>query len=136
MRAVIDGSVAVKWVLDEKGSDVALALQAEQLTAPSLWLIEAANALWATAARGQISAKETEERLALLRRAPVETTPAEDDLASALALANRLQHPVYDCIYLAAALRFDMEVITADGRFFRACGRDAKLAERVRLLGH
>lgn len=135
MRAVIDASVAVKWVLDERGSDAALALQAEQLTAPSLWLIESANALWATAARGQISAKETEERLAVLRRAPVETTPAEDDLASGLTLANRLRHPVYDCVYLAAALRLDAEMITAHSRFVKACSRDAKLAKRVRLLG-
>jgi predicted nucleic acid-binding protein len=131
---VVDASVAVKWVLDEEGADAARALHTEHLTSPSLWLIEAANALWATAARGQISAKETEERLAGLRHAPVETTPAEVDLPSALQIANRLRHPIYDCLYLAAALRLNTHVVTADRRFVWACANNATLKRRVKLL--
>jgi predicted nucleic acid-binding protein len=131
---VVDASVAVKWVLDEKGSDAAFALRTETITAPALWLIEAANALWATAARGQISPVEAEERLVRLRSAPVEMTPVEDDLAAALRIANRLHHPIYDCLYLAVAVRLDTHVVTADRRFVQACAKDKGLRQRVKLL--
>ena len=131
---VIDASVAVKWVLDEKGSAAAFALRTENLTAPALWLVEAASALWSTAARRQISHSEAEVRLAALRAAPMETTPVENDLANALQLANKICHPIYDCFYLAAALRIDSYVVTADRRFVQACGKDRDLSRRVKLL--
>jgi predicted nucleic acid-binding protein len=131
---VIDASVAVKWVLAEKGASAAFSLQSERLTAPALWLLEAASALWSTAARGQISRKEAEERLSLLREAPVETTAIEDHLGAALRIANQLHHPIYDCVYLAAALRVDSYVVTADRRFIRACASDGILKARVKFL--
>jgi hypothetical protein len=43
---VVDASVALKWVLTEPDSDVAIALRNEELIAPDLWLAEAANGLW------------------------------------------------------------------------------------------
>jgi predicted nucleic acid-binding protein len=46
LTVVIDASVAIKWVLEEPGSEQAISLQDEELIAPALWLIEAANALW------------------------------------------------------------------------------------------
>ncbi|HXM70340.1 MAG TPA: hypothetical protein VN970_04350 [Thermoanaerobaculia bacterium] len=42
---VVDASVALKWVIDEEGSEAASALAAESLSAPSLILAECANAL-------------------------------------------------------------------------------------------
>jgi predicted nucleic acid-binding protein len=131
---VIDASVAVKWVLQEEGWEAAFALRSQPLTAPELWLIEAASALWATAARRQISAAETEERLTLLRQSPVQTTSIGEDLAAALRLANELRHPIYDCLYLAAALRLDTHVITADRRFVLACKNNQTVKSHVKLL--
>ena len=87
MSLVIDASVALKWVLDEPGGAEAEALLDEALIAPGLWLIEAANALWKRAGRGEISPDEAAERLQALLNAPVATPRAEDDLASALSLA-------------------------------------------------
>ena len=134
MSLVIDASVALKWVLDEPGGAEAEALLDEALIAPGLWLIEAANALWKRAGRGEISPDEAAERLQALLNAPVATPLAEDDLASALSLSSQLTHPVYDCLYLALAIREDTQVVTADTRFFAVAERHAVSRGRVRLL--
>ncbi|MDP1737519.1 MAG: type II toxin-antitoxin system VapC family toxin [Caulobacter sp.] len=134
MTLVIDASVAVKWVLDEDGTEAAFALQAEPLTAPALWLLEAGNALWKRVSRGELSPEGADIRLAALGRTPVETTPIERDLPAALSLATVLRHPIYDCLYLAAAIREDAVVVTDDARFVRAVG-GMEHAARVRRLG-
>lgn len=64
MTIVIDGSIALKWVLDEPGSDAAEELQKKDFAAPSLWLPDHANALWHRLARGELRAAEAAERLA------------------------------------------------------------------------
>jgi len=74
MSLVIDASVALKWVLDETGGEAASALLDEELIAPPLWLVEAANALWRRAQRGEISADGARERLAELFNAIRENT--------------------------------------------------------------
>jgi predicted nucleic acid-binding protein len=131
---VVDASVALKWVLDEPSKESADALLDEELIAPALWLIEAANALWKRAQRGDISAEEAKERLAELYNAPVTTIAIEQDLAGAAELANVLGHPVYDCLYLAAALREDTYVVTADRRFYFVVDKSLDFRGRVRLL--
>lgn len=135
MSIVIDASVALKWVLAEAGQDSADALLDRELIAPSLWLIEAANALWRRTARGELTTTEAAERLAELMQAPVTTTPVEADIAAALGLAAQLGHPVYDCLYLALAIREDTVVVTADARFHAAVSGDPALAGRVCRLG-
>ena len=135
MSVVIDASVALKWVLDEPGQAAADALLDEELAAPSLWLVEAANALWRRSLRGEISAHEAEERLAELFNAPVTAVPIEEDLPAALGFAQALGHPVYDCLYLALALRENTHVITADARFHAAVQAHPDVAHAVRLLG-
>lgn len=134
MTIVVDASVALKWVLDEPGRVEADALLDEDLAAPSLWLVEAANALWRLARRGDLTDEEARERLAELYNAPVATIPLETDLLAAADLANALRHPVYDCLYLAAAIREDTYVVTADRRFHAAVGQSPLLAQRVRML--
>ena len=42
----------------------------------------------------------------------------------ALRLAQLLDHPVYDCVYLALALLREVPVVTADRRFVAAAARD------------
>jgi predicted nucleic acid-binding protein len=135
MSVVVDASVALKWVVDEDGNAAADALLDSDLIAPSLWRLEAANALWRLARRGEITLAEAAEKLAVLEDAPVVTVPLETDLARALALAHQLGHPVYDCLYLALAIREDTAVVTADRRFLAALVGVPALRARVRLLG-
>ena len=135
MSVVIDASVALKWVLDEPGKEAADALLEEELIAPSLWLLEAANALWRRSQRGEISGEEAKERLTELFNAPVTTATIEDDLLAAAELANVLGHPVYDCLYLAMAIRENTHVVTADIRFHAVVDKSPTLKGAVRLLG-
>jgi predicted nucleic acid-binding protein len=131
---IVDASVAVKWVLDEEGADAALSLQSQSLAAPTIWLVEAASALWRRSRLGEIDAAEAGHRLARLQTAPVIAIPIEPDLPDALNLALQLRHPIYDCIYLAAAIREDTYVVTADTRFLSAVSRKRSLKKHVRLL--
>jgi predicted nucleic acid-binding protein len=135
VRVVVDASVAVKWVLTESGSNAAVALRAEEMIAPSFWLVEAANALWRSARAGEITAGEADAFLQGLLNAPVASIPVEPHITAALRLAIELGHPIYDCLYLAVALHHDTHVVTADRRFAAAVAtaRPA-LADRVRLL--
>jgi predicted nucleic acid-binding protein len=135
MSIVVDASVALKWVLDEPGHEAADALLDEELVVPALWLVEAANALWRRARRGELTGDEAKERLAELANAPVATSAIEDDVFAAAELANALGHPVYDCLYLAAAIREGAYVVTADSRFHAIVSQSPAYADKVRMLG-
>ena len=135
MTLVVDASVALKWVIPEQGSEAAAELHAFELTAPSIWLAEAANVLWRHVLRGELEPSRAERLFAELTMAPVTTTPLEEDLPAALRLTNELRHPIYDCLYLAAALRIATHVVTADRRFVHACSKNEKLSRHVKLLG-
>ena len=134
MSLVVDASVALKWVLAEPGQAAADALLDEDLIAPSLWLMEAANALWRRAKRGELQAEEAAEHLSELFNAPVTSIAIEEDLQAAARLAERLGHPVYECLYLALAVREQTQVVTADRRFWAVVQTVPDLADRVRLL--
>lgn len=130
---VVDASVALKWVIDEPGSVAAAKLQGQTLLAPDLWLIECGNALWTRVRRGLLRAADAVALFARLESAPVRTMPSQLYVAEALQLAADLNHPVYDCLYLATALREDAIVVTADQRFYEAT-RGSLLGERVKAL--
>lgn len=134
MTLVVDASVALKWVIPEDRDEAAKALLSETMVAPELWLLEIANAIWKRSRRGEFPPSTAAELLQIMMVAPVRRTPIELDLAAALQLAGDLQHPVYDCLYLAAALREDTVVVTDDARFVRAVEGTA-YAGRVRRLG-
>ena len=56
MTVVIDASVALKWVIEEDGSEAARGLLlSEVLAAPDLMIVECANVLWAKERRGSIN---------------------------------------------------------------------------------
>lgn len=120
MTIVVDASIALKWVMEEPGSDAAEELLEKDLAAPSPWLLEAANALWRRTVRGELTAAEAEERLTELTNASVASVPLDQDLPEAMRLAVQLNHPVYDCLYLALARRLRTYVVTADIRFGQA----------------
>jgi len=132
---IVDASVALKWVIDEEGSEAASALAGESLSSPSLMLAECANALWAKALRREITDAEVLERLALLRAAPVLLVPLEELLEDATRLALALGHPVYDCLYLALAVRERTRLVTADRQFARVVREDRTLSGHLQVLG-
>lgn len=121
--AIVDASVAVKWVIEEEDSALAQRLSQIPLEAPDLLLVECANILWKKVRLGDLAAAEAEERLDLLLRAPVRLAASRDLLKPALALSLELHHPVYDCLYLALAQRRGVPLVTADERLISALRR-------------
>lgn len=137
---VIDASVGVKWVVPEEDADIARRLiGADDLLVPALFYFEVGNAIWKKARRGELLLDLLLPEMAILRDL---TEPFDDAefAARALALAVELDHPIYDCLYLAAAEAFDVPLITADRRFIKAIGgtryrslvRDLSTLERDR----
>lgn len=133
---VVDASVAVKWFLEEEFSGEAESLLASSriLIAPDLLRVEVANALWSLARRKRIKWEQAREALLELFTMDIECVPSEQLLAAALELARSLEHPVYDCLYLACTDICDGVLITADARLQRAVS-NSTLKEKVRLLG-
>jgi predicted nucleic acid-binding protein len=134
MSIVIDASVALKWVLDEAGTEAALALLADELIAPELWITEAANALWRHVRLGEASDAEALARIDELANAPVASVSTAQYIRRALQMALEIRHPVYDCLYLALAENQNTYVVTDDRRLFIAAAT-AGFPDRVRLLG-
>lgn len=131
---IVDASVAIKWVVPETGTEAALALRSERIAAPAIWIVECANALWRHVRLKELSETEAAARLARLRSAEVESLALDDLLSEAFLFANELDHPVYDCLYLSAAIQLDAKVVTADRRFRSAVARRRGLARYVDLL--
>ena len=132
--AVVDASVAVKWVVQESGSDRARSLAQARLEAPDLLPVECANILWKKVRVGDLAQREATDRLDLLLRAPVVLVGSRELLDSALRLSFDLGHPVYDCLYLALALQRRFPLVAADERLAKAARKRRKFAAAVMLL--
>jgi predicted nucleic acid-binding protein len=125
----------VKWVVSESGSvEAAALLDQGRLAAPALWLSEASNALWAKVMRRQLTPDEARRQAADLAEAPVVSIALPGLLPVAMKLALELEHPIYDCFYLSAAMQKDTHVVTADRRLFEKAANQPALADRVKLL--
>jgi predicted nucleic acid-binding protein len=121
MTWVVDASVAVKWVIPEVLSDEADRLRAgdDEMLAPDVLLVEVANALWKKTASREISPVEADRAFALVNESGIDLRPTAPLLPRAMQVARRLNHPVYDCVYLALAEREHATFITADHRLLR-----------------
>ena len=131
---VVDASVAVKWLVQEPFSEQAAGLlnDAVTLIAPELLFAEAANALWAMCRRGDISKTEFTEAINVLKAAPVAVPASMHRLVAAAGrLATDIDHPVYDCVYLALAMQEQYPVVTADRRFYETVSRHPYLSDKI-----
>lgn len=122
MRLVVDASVAVKWLVDEDGSETADGIleHAAELHAPRLLASEVANALWRKARLREIERGDAGVLAASVAQMPIAWTEDERVCGEAARLAVGLDRPVYDCMYLALAHRLEARLVTADERFANA----------------
>lgn len=134
MRFVIDASIAIKWVVQEQGTEEALKLRRHHLLAPDLLIAECANILWKKSARGELTAKEAEAAASLLARTDIDITAMRPLLSAATRLAISLDHPAYDCFYLALAQANDVQFVTADARFLSKVRQTSETAAILSLV--
>lgn len=133
---VVDTSVAIKWIVDEEDSDKAELLQGADMVAPALFRIEAGNVLRSLAAKQILANDRAIDLFLFLQTAPVTIIDADELLERrALDIALALEHPIYDCVYLALAERMDRRLITADRRFVKTLSKTPH-AQRVIDLSH
>ncbi len=135
MTLVVDASVAVKWFVPEPDSGAADSIidGGEALIAPDFVLIEAANTFWKICQRGEMSTEQAAAALASLVNGVFSLHPSSGLVAAALRLAQDLDHPVYDCLYVALAEREGAPLVTVDKRLYD-CVQASGLAFRALRL--
>lgn len=125
MPLVVDASVAVKFLVRETGNEQARRLLAiaDPLIAPDWILAEAASTFWKKVKKSELLVVHAERHLADLPSFFEALHPSSELVEEAFRWSIRLRHPVYDCIYLALAMREDCRLVTADVDFSSAIAR-------------
>lgn len=125
MKWVVDASVALKWIIPEPDSPLANSVrQSRDFVAPDLLVAECVNAIWRRSRMEGYSPQQREEALLLVRHLNIELRSTRELAVRAGLLAEALDHPAYDCFYLALAERVDGYFMTADTKLI------AKVADR------
>jgi predicted nucleic acid-binding protein len=128
---IVDASVAIKWLVPEENSDLANELLQEELIAPDLVAAEISNAIWKKWGRGELVG--VPPGLTDVLRAFDSLEPIAPLAQRSAEIASELDHPAYDCFYLALAEMRGEVLVTADERFLnKISGTD--FAARVRAL--
>jgi predicted nucleic acid-binding protein len=117
MRLVVDASVALKWFVQEAGSDHAERIAAEhELIAPELILAEVHNAPWRIERLRRLGAEDVAEATASFPRYLDRLFALTPLALLAARIARGIDHPVYDCFYIALAEIDGSSMVTADHR--------------------
>ncbi len=143
MRAVLDASVTLKWLLrgvqDEAGAmdaaELAWAVEQGHIPAiqPQHWLPEVSAGLV------RLSPNTAEDDCAILQTLAL---PIADDytvIVRAIQLATDLKHHLFDTLYHAVALEMNAVLITADRRYLNNAhhlGQVADLSNWRKVLNH
>lgn len=84
--------------------------------------------------RNELSKDEALLGTRLLEGTELELLPAGSLLEAATRIAIELDHPAYDCLYLALAVTKDCRFVTADERFLRRLGQHPQSAWHDRAI--
>jgi predicted nucleic acid-binding protein len=119
---VFDASVGLKWFFPENYSAEARRWRTVpgDSHAPAFFEVEIANVLWKKVRRSEITRKDADDVLAQLPALPLLRHADGPLLVPAFDLADRTQRTVYDCLYLALAVRLGGTLVTADDRFINS----------------
>ena len=105
MILVVDASVAIKWFVRESLHDEALRLlnHPDTIQAPDLLVAEVTNIAWRKFRIGEIGERQALEIARTIRQGVPLLHSSALFNERALELAFALDHPIYDCLYLACA---------------------------------
>ena len=118
MNLTVDASIVVKWFVTEPLCEEARLLLTPRvrLHAPEFLLAEFANTIWKKGRRGEIpDPRPYFDEFAGLHETIV-LRPGSALIGRAAEIAVEIDHPVYDCLYLACAEATESAVVTADRR--------------------
>ena len=118
MTLVVDANVAVKWFIQQQGSDDARRVQLYRgnLIAPAMLVSETTNALWRHVARGDVPTDHARSAVVGLPRWFNELVDDQSLALAALDLAAELNYAPYDFFYLALSIERRAPLVTADRR--------------------
>lgn len=132
-KVVLDGSMALSWVLADEKTDQSEAVrkiieEGAEVRVPSLWPLEVANALLVAERRKRISQTDTTSALAALAKLPVEIDSETGQRAGRdiIALARQHSLSVYDASYLELVTRQSAVLASLDEALRKA-------AEKLRV---
>ena len=130
MECVVDASVAVAWFVEQPNSAAAdNALNQFDFYAPSLILPEIGNAMWKYKRHGVISESQFRDCLVGLAGAYFFVEEMDDTVMHlATGISADLDHPIYDCVYLAVARKLKTPFLTADKKLInKLSGNDFEI---------
>ena len=121
MGWIPDASVASKWHLKEDYSAAAKALLRDDpvTLAPDSLMSEFGNAVSRNIRRGKFPAEKSGEAMAEMAVQISEFTSVHALVVPAVKMSVELNHAIYDCLYLALAVREGAILVTDDQKFFR-----------------
>ncbi len=118
MSLTVDASIVIKWFVNEPMSRESrlLLVRPTRFFAPGLLLAEFANTIWKKVRRREIS--DPRPYLNELASLPqiIALYPAAVLIERAAQIAFEIDHPIYDCLYLACAEATESPLVTADQR--------------------
>lgn len=134
--AVVDASLVVDWVAPRGDPEswsrsvlTRLGSEGDPPLAPSLLWQEVGNALLTGVRRRRWSGAEADASFRLLLRLPLRRVDSALDLDRSFDLARRHDnHPIYDLVCVALALRLSQVLITQDRQLAALLGNPSWLA--------
>jgi predicted nucleic acid-binding protein len=119
---VVDASVVAVAFFHEQHAETcrSILMSGRELHAPDLIHAGIANVIWKRCRRDEIDTAEAAGLLKDILRLPLLISPSEGLAPAALQLALRTDRTVYDCLYLALAVRQDTVMVTGDPRLANA----------------
>lgn len=123
---VVDASVAAKWVLSGEPFEKNASMLKDdylsgiaEICAPSLIVLEVANALWKAIKLGRILEEDSHEALNTLNDLRITLHELNwTDISRGLNIASKLDLTIYDASYLFLSDKMKAQIITADDKLF------------------
>ena len=135
MNFVVDASIAIKWVVEEAGTDEAwIVYRNASLIAPDLLAAECSNILWKKVSRNNLTDQEAILAARVLAVADLELVPTRPLMETATRLAIDLDHPAYDCVYIALAAERGCRFVTADQRLLNKLGQRSQPSVQAEVI--